>query len=92
MLWERPDRGAGLGSLEPDLSRCLVCGCGRPISPAFAPRLRYLVLLYLGACMNYQYGIRLRFIILVVESHGTIHDNRRHRSESVWRRAGHLGI
>ena len=24
--------------------------------------------------MNYRYGIRLRFIILVLESHGTIHD------------------
>ena len=40
MLWERPDRGTTLGSLEPDLSRCLVCGCGRPISPAFAPSRR----------------------------------------------------
>ena len=40
MLWERPDRGATLGSLEPDLSRCFVCGCGRPISPAFAPSRR----------------------------------------------------
>ena len=37
MPCERPERGAILGSLEPDLSRCLVCGCGRPISPAFAP-------------------------------------------------------
>ena len=40
MPWQRPDRGAGLGSLEPDLSRCFVCGCGRPISPAFAPSRR----------------------------------------------------
>ena len=40
MPWERPERGATLGSLEPDLSRCLVCGCGRPISPAFAPSRR----------------------------------------------------
>ena len=40
MLWERPDRRINLGSLEPDLSRCLVCGCGRPISPAFAPSRR----------------------------------------------------
>ena len=40
MLWERPERGVTLGSLEPDLSRCLMCGCGRPISPAFAPSRR----------------------------------------------------
>ena len=29
MLCERPDRGITSGSLEPDLSRCFVCGCGR---------------------------------------------------------------
>ena len=40
MLWERPQERTGLGSLEPDQSRCLVCGCGRPISPAFAPSRR----------------------------------------------------
>ena len=40
MLWERPERGDISGSLEPDLSRCLMCGCGRPISPAFAPSRR----------------------------------------------------
>ena len=40
MLWERPELRTGLGSLEPDLSRCLVCGCGRLISPAFAPSRR----------------------------------------------------
>ena len=40
MPWERPERGARLRSLEPDSSRCFVCGCGRPISPAFAPPRR----------------------------------------------------
>ena len=40
MLWEHPQERTTLGSLEPDLSRCLVCGCGRPISPAFAPSRR----------------------------------------------------
>ena len=40
MLWERPDRRTTSSVLEPDQSRCLVCGCGRPISPAFAPSRR----------------------------------------------------
>ena len=40
MLWERSQERTGLGSLEPDLSRCLVRGCGRLISPAFAPSRR----------------------------------------------------
>ena len=40
MLWEHPQERTNLGSLELDLSRCLVCGCGRPISPAFAPPRR----------------------------------------------------
>ena len=40
MLWERPERGAVSSVLEPDLSRCFVCCCGRPISPAFAPSRR----------------------------------------------------
>lgn len=40
MLCERPKLGARSSVLEPDLSRCLVCGCGRPISPAFAPSRR----------------------------------------------------
>ena len=40
MSWERPQERINLGSLEPDQSRCLVCGCGRPISPAFAPSRR----------------------------------------------------
>ena len=40
MSWERPERGARSSVLEPDQSRCLVCGCGRPISPAFAPSRR----------------------------------------------------
>ena len=40
MLCEHPERRSGLGLLEPDLSRCFVCGCGRPISPAFAPSRR----------------------------------------------------
>ena len=40
MLWERPQERIISGSLEPDLSRCFVCCCGRPISPAFAPSRR----------------------------------------------------
>jgi hypothetical protein len=40
VLWERTDRRTYSTLLEPDLSRCLVCGCGRPISPAFAPSRR----------------------------------------------------
>jgi len=40
VLWERPERGAASSVLEPDLSRCFVCCCGRPISPAFAPSRR----------------------------------------------------
>ena len=40
MSWERPDRRTTSSVLEPDQSRCLVCGCGRPISPAFAPSRR----------------------------------------------------
>jgi hypothetical protein len=40
VLWERPQERARSTLLEPDLSRCLVCGCGRPISPAFAPSRR----------------------------------------------------
>ena len=40
MLWERPDRRICSTLLEPDQSRCFVCGCGRSISPAFAPSRR----------------------------------------------------
>ena len=40
MLCERPELGARSSVLEPDLSRCFVCGCGRPILPAFAPSRR----------------------------------------------------
>ena len=36
MSWERPQERTTSSVLEPDQSRCLVCGCGRPISPAFA--------------------------------------------------------
>ena len=37
MPWEHPQERTRLTLLEPDVSRCFVCGCGRPISPAFAP-------------------------------------------------------
>ena len=40
MSWERPQERTGSSVLEPDLSRCFVCGCGRSISPAFAPSRR----------------------------------------------------
>ena len=40
MPWEHPQERAHSTLLEPDLSRCFVCGCGRPISPAFEPSRR----------------------------------------------------
>ena len=40
MLCERPDRRTTSTLLEPDLSRCFVCGCGRRNRPAFAPSRR----------------------------------------------------
>ena len=40
MLCEHPEWRISSSVLEPDQSRCLVCGCGRPISPAFAPSRR----------------------------------------------------
>ena len=40
MLCERPDLRTISTLLEPDLSRCFVCGCGRRNRPAFAPSRR----------------------------------------------------